>query len=74
LLVDPQLAARDFWVELDHPVVGAMTYPREGIYCADMPPPRKAAPLLGEDNKRVYSGELGYNDNDLEVLRTAGVI
>jgi crotonobetainyl-CoA:carnitine CoA-transferase CaiB-like acyl-CoA transferase len=74
LLVDPQLAARDFWVELDHPVVGTMKYPREGIYCDDVPPPRKAAPLLGEDNTRVYCGELGYSDNDLEVLRTAGVI
>jgi benzylsuccinate CoA-transferase BbsE subunit len=74
LLVDPQLKARDFWVELEHPVVGTMKYPREGIYCDDMPPPRKAAPLLGEDNERIYCGELGYSKSELEVLRAAGVI
>jgi crotonobetainyl-CoA:carnitine CoA-transferase CaiB-like acyl-CoA transferase len=74
LLVDPQLEARDFWVELDHPVVGTMKYPREGIYCDDWPPPRKTAPLLGEDNERIYCGELGYRTSDLEVLRAAGVI
>jgi hypothetical protein len=39
-----------------------------------MPPPRKAAPLLGEDNERIYCGELGYGKSELEVLRAAGVI
>jgi crotonobetainyl-CoA:carnitine CoA-transferase CaiB-like acyl-CoA transferase len=74
LLVDPQLKARNFWVELEHPVVGTMKYPREGIYCEDIPLPRKAAPLLGEDNERIYCGELGYSKSELEVLRAAGVI
>lgn len=74
LLADAQLAARDFWVELDHPVAGTMKYPREGIYCNDIPPPCKAAPLLGEDNDRIYCGELGYRKSDLQVLRTAGTV
>ncbi|UCG82220.1 MAG: CoA transferase [Dehalococcoidia bacterium] len=74
LLVDPQLVARDFWVELDHPVVGRMKYPRGAMYGDDIPPPRKAAPLLGEDNERIYCSELGYTKQQLAVLRTAGVI
>jgi len=74
LLVDPQLASREFWVELDHPVVGRMKYPRDGIYCQDIPPPRKAAPLLGEDNERIYCSELGYAQPDLAVLRAAAIV
>ncbi len=73
LLVDPQLASRDFWVELDHPVVGRLKYPRDGVYCDHIPPPHKAAPLLGEDNERIYCDELGYTAKDLESLRAAGV-
>ncbi|MEE8470381.1 MAG: CoA transferase [Dehalococcoidia bacterium] len=74
LLADPQLEAREFWVELDHPVVGQMKYPRGSMYCEDMPPPQKAAPLLGEDNTRIYCSEMGYTEDELAVLRTAGVI
>lgn len=74
LLADPQLAARDFWVELDHPVVGRMKYPRGAMYSECIPPPQKAAPLLGEDNERIYCDELGYTKSELAVLRTAGII
>jgi crotonobetainyl-CoA:carnitine CoA-transferase CaiB-like acyl-CoA transferase len=74
LLADKQLAARDFWVELDHPVVGRLKYPRGSMYGEDIAPPRKAAPLLGQDNRRIYCGELGYTADELDVLRTAGII
>ncbi len=74
LIDDKQLASRGFWVELDHPVVGPMKYPRDGVYCDDIPPPRKAAPLLGQDNERVYCGELGYATNQLIALKAAGVV
>jgi crotonobetainyl-CoA:carnitine CoA-transferase CaiB-like acyl-CoA transferase len=74
LLVDPQLESRAFWVELDHPVVGCMKYPQNGVYCRDIPPPRKAAPLLGEDNERIYCDELGCTQSDLASLQAAGVI
>jgi crotonobetainyl-CoA:carnitine CoA-transferase CaiB-like acyl-CoA transferase len=74
LLVDPQLASRGFWVELDHPIVGAMKYPQNGVYCRDIPPPRTAAPLVGQDNERVYCNELGISSSGLTQLRGAGVI
>ena len=74
LLDDAQLKARGFWVELDHPVVGKMKYPRGPLYSDAIGAPAKAAPLLGEDNESIYCGELGYSNEDLAVLRTAGVI
>ncbi len=74
LLDDDQLKARGFWVELNHPVVGKMKYPRGALYSDAIPAPTKAAPLLGEDNERIYTGELGYSKEDLAVLRTAGVV
>ncbi|MBE0481777.1 MAG: CoA transferase [Dehalococcoidia bacterium] len=74
MLADPQLAARGFWMELDHPAVGPMSYPKGAWYSEDILPPRKSAPLLGQDNRRIYCDELGYTDNDLAVMRTAGII
>jgi len=74
VLDDVQLNARGFWVELDHPAVGKMKYPMGALYSDAIGAPRKAAPLLGEDNERVYCDELGYSKEDLAVLRTAGVI
>ncbi len=74
LLDDAQLNSRGFWVELDHPVVGKMKYPKGALYSDAIGAPRKAAPLLGEDNERIYCDELGYSSEDLAVLRTTGVI
>jgi crotonobetainyl-CoA:carnitine CoA-transferase CaiB-like acyl-CoA transferase len=74
LLDDAQLNARNFWVELDHPVVGRLKYPKGALYSDAIGAPFKAAPLLGEDNERIYCKELGYTKEDLAVLRTAGVI
>ncbi len=74
LLDDIQLNSRDFWVTLNHPVVGKMKYPKGALYSDAIPAPKKAAPLLGEDNERIYCGELKYSKEDLAVLRTTGVI
>ena len=74
LLNDIQLNSRDFWVELNHPIVGKMKYPKGPFYSDIISAPEKAAPLLGEDNERIYCGELGYTKDDLQVLRTTGVI
>jgi benzylsuccinate CoA-transferase BbsE subunit len=74
LLEDAQLNSRGFWVELVHPVVGKMKYPKGALYSDAIGAPRKAAPLLGEDNQRIYCDELGYSREDLAVLRTTGVI
>jgi CoA:oxalate CoA-transferase len=74
LLKDTQLNSRGFWVELDHPVVGKLKYPKGMLYSDAIGAPTKVAPLLGEDNERIYCKELGYAKEDLAVLRASGVI
>jgi crotonobetainyl-CoA:carnitine CoA-transferase CaiB-like acyl-CoA transferase len=74
LLKDSQLNSRGFWIELAHPVVGKLKYPRGALYSDAIGAPSKAAPLLGEDNERIYCKELGYTKEDLAVLRATGTI
>ncbi|HUV51826.1 MAG TPA: CoA transferase, partial [Dehalococcoidia bacterium] len=74
LVNDTQLNSRNFWVTLDHPVVGKLKYPKGALYSDAIGAPTKAAPLLGEDNERIYCGELKYSKEDLAILRTTGVI
>src|SRR5512145_576765 len=70
-----QAKARETFVDMEHPVVGKYAHfgpvPRfsestGGIY--------RTAPLLGQHNKEIYSGELGMSTEDLVALRAAGVI
>jgi crotonobetainyl-CoA:carnitine CoA-transferase CaiB-like acyl-CoA transferase len=74
LLSDPHFRERGYWKEIDHPVVGRLTYPGapfrmgEGGWQI-----RRSAPLLGQHNEEVY-GELGYSKEDLTQLRQSGVI
>ena len=75
-LVDcPHLKAREFFVDVVHPVAGRASYPgmavrlpREDI--TDSQP----APLLGQHNADIFGQELGYSGQDLISLRQHGVI
>ena len=74
LLNEPQLQERGFWVEIDHPVVGRLTYPGRPALSAELPwVIRRPAPLLGEHNEEVYTS-LGYTKEDLVKLREGGII
>lgn len=74
LVADPQLAERDYFRTLCHPVAGAARYAGLPFIMSDTPGAlRKAAPRLGEDNAGVF-GALGYSVDDLARLASAGVI
>lgn len=74
LLNEPQFKERGVWVEIDHPVVGKLTYPGRPALCSELPwVIRRPAPLLGEHNEEVYS-QLGYAKGELVKLREGGVI
>ncbi len=72
---DEQLAARNYFVEVEHPELGRkFLYPgapylfsrtRWRVY--------RRPPLLGEHNKEILGGDLGMTNQELAVLRAEGV-
>ncbi|KPJ53738.1 MAG: hypothetical protein AMJ37_01185 [Dehalococcoidia bacterium DG_18] len=71
----PQLQARDFFVQIDHPMSGELIYPGTPYKMSEIPPPQMyPAPLLGEHNEEIYCKRLGYTKEDLVRLRDRGVI
>jgi benzylsuccinate CoA-transferase BbsE subunit len=75
LLLDKQLEARNFWVQINHPELNTnINYPREFVKssigsCST----RTRAPLIGEHNEEVYA-EIGITKRDLVVLKESGII
>lgn len=55
LLASPQLRARGFFVEIDHPTAGRAIYPGAPYQIGDLPWVFKPAPQLGEHNIEVKS-------------------
>jgi crotonobetainyl-CoA:carnitine CoA-transferase CaiB-like acyl-CoA transferase len=71
---DEQLAYRNFFVDIDHPVAGKFKYPGAPYKLSATPwEIKRRAPLLGEHNEEVY-GRLGYGKKDMEGLKKAGII
>ena len=73
---DPQLAARNFWTEIEDPSSGVrMKYPggfalinNERLRIA------RPAPLVGQHNEEVYSKELGLSASEMQQLQAAGAV
>ncbi len=76
LLEHPQLQARGYFVEMDHPELGRwVTHPGAFVKAGDVATgPRRRPPLVGEHNHEVYAGELGLAPGEMAVLREGGVI
>lgn len=71
----PQTKAREFFIEVDHPVVGNALYPGPPYKWTETPPSiRRPAPCLGEHNEEVYCEELGFSKVELMALKRAGVV
>ena len=71
----PQLAARGFYREVDHPVMGKIKVPAVLFNLSAAPYQlRSPAPLLGQHNQEVYHDRLGYSLEDLERLGQLDVI
>jgi crotonobetainyl-CoA:carnitine CoA-transferase CaiB-like acyl-CoA transferase len=70
-----QLAARGFYQRVEHEDIGAtVTYPGAPVVLSKTPWRMKGrAPRLGEHNADVY-GAIGVGADELERLRTAGVV
>lgn len=75
VLEDKQMAARQFFVDIERENTGKLTFPgvpyRFSEIQKEAPSP---APLLGQHNEDIYCGRLGYTKRDLNRLKEAGVI
>jgi crotonobetainyl-CoA:carnitine CoA-transferase CaiB-like acyl-CoA transferase len=71
----PHTKARDYFVEVEHPVAGKADYPGPPYKWTETPAKIKCpAPCLGEHNVDIYCEELGFSKGDLVALRSAGVM
>ena len=71
----PHLSAREFFVDVDHPVVGRAQYPGMAVRLpGETLTATQPAPLLGQHNTEIFGQELGYSLEELVSLRTQGVI
>ncbi|PKB66174.1 MAG: hypothetical protein BZY82_06525 [SAR202 cluster bacterium Io17-Chloro-G3] len=71
----PQLESRNFYQEVDHPVIGKIKVPFRLFNMSETPAQyRMPAPLLGQHNEEVYTQHLSYTKEDLVKLRELDVI
>jgi crotonobetainyl-CoA:carnitine CoA-transferase CaiB-like acyl-CoA transferase len=71
---NPQMAARGFFEEFDHPVVGRHPAPTVPFrYTSVDRWLRRPAPTLGQHNHEILA-ELGLDANAIEALETQGII
>jgi crotonobetainyl-CoA:carnitine CoA-transferase CaiB-like acyl-CoA transferase len=74
VFADPQVAARDMVVEVDHPVLGRLRGLGSPVKMSATPlNPRRRAPRLGEHTDEVLR-QAGVGDEQLRELRAAGAI
>ena len=76
VIEDPQLKARSFFVDIEHPELGAkIKYPGTPYRLSETPSAiSRRAPLIGEHNHEIYELELEMSEKDIAELKIAGVI
>jgi crotonobetainyl-CoA:carnitine CoA-transferase CaiB-like acyl-CoA transferase len=76
LVESPQLQARGFFVDVEHPELGAtIRYPGAPYALSETPwQLRQRPPLLGEHNEAIYVQELGLSHANLAALQAGGII
>ena len=72
----PQMLAREWFVEVDHPELNnIIAYPGAPFKLSRYPcQMRRRAPLIGEHNQEIYYQELGLSKQQLVVLKSQGVV
>jgi crotonobetainyl-CoA:carnitine CoA-transferase CaiB-like acyl-CoA transferase len=72
---DPQMAHRDVFFELDHPVIGEARFEGAPFTASSFAADHwRSAPLLGEDNRYVFGELLGIDADELDELESTGVL
>jgi benzylsuccinate CoA-transferase BbsF subunit len=72
---DPQIAHREHFVELPHPVYGKTIVEGPRAKLSRTPAQaRRAAPTLGQDNQYVLEKILGYSEEQIGEIVGSGVL
>lgn len=75
MVADPQVQAREMFVELDHPTYGPVKTTGTPLKLSETPGRvRWLAPMPGEHNEEVFVGLLGHSRADLARWQAEGVI
>jgi len=75
MVADPQVQAREMFVELDHPAYGLLKTTGTPLKLSETPGRvRWLAPRPGEHNEEVFVSLLGYSHDDLARWHAEGVI
>ncbi len=76
LLESPQLEARNFWTDVEHPELEtSIKYPGTwAINSETTPRISRRAPLIGEHNQEIYKKELGISGDELQKFIQAKII
>jgi crotonobetainyl-CoA:carnitine CoA-transferase CaiB-like acyl-CoA transferase len=69
-----QYQSHNYFITIDHPVAGPLTYPGAFATMETIEWKHGSAPLLGEHNAEILCQGLGYSQKDLVRLRQLGVI
>jgi CoA:oxalate CoA-transferase len=74
ILESRHLKERGYFVDVEHPFTGKITYPGAQIKFDEKPYRLNRAPFLGEHNTEIYCNKLGFSEGDLSRLSQIGVI
>jgi formyl-CoA transferase len=69
---DEHVRGRDMWVELDHPQRGKWWNVGMPIKLSDSPARIERSPLLGEHTQEILKEVLGYSEESIARLKSAG--
>jgi crotonobetainyl-CoA:carnitine CoA-transferase CaiB-like acyl-CoA transferase len=75
MVADPQIQAREMFVELEHPLYGPVKITGTPLKLSETPGRvERLAPMPGEHNEEIFVGLLGYTREDLDRWQAEGVI
>ena len=75
VLKDPQFAHRDFFVEVEHPVMGEVQFPGAPFRMEETPwEVGDIAPTIGQHNAEILGKRLGFNAENVAEMRSQGIV
>ena len=75
LIADPHLKEREMLVDIDHPILGSITYPGNPIKMSESSAVAfERAPLLGEHQEYVLKDILKKSNSEIQLLKEQNVV